>query len=358
MSHDNENKHTNSSGQRKQKKNVRARISDGKRIFTIGEVVQDLFETSQIPNIIDYQKAQKATKGFAQRKKKQIELVANIYDKSAQEAGEIGYMASPFVHATLPYRQPEDNPPFWERRNGNYSLVIQPGFRRDPVTKALIPLGYPYGKYPRLILAWLCREAKLRKTPHIELGNSCAEFLEAIGVDTGGNNRRCFNDQLNRLFGASMSFHYSEKRGDVAIEARKYQRIASETFFFWNLKDDLQDSFKSYVILDPEFFRQVQDHAIPIDMRALAVFDSCFAMDMYTWLTYRVTKNKGNDWISYDWLGQQLGADYSNKKDLRRAINRGIKEVQKVWRDLTIEPGYNGGFYLKTSRPHIPLLER
>src|SRR5688572_12050720 len=76
-----------------------------------------------------------------------------IEGESAKEAGMLAYMARSMVIATLPHSKPDGN--VFERKNGAFTLTMisNPNF------------GLPYGSLPRLILAWMTREAKVKKSP-------------------------------------------------------------------------------------------------------------------------------------------------------------------------------------------------
>nr|WP_254212150.1 replication protein RepA [Burkholderia multivorans] len=47
-------------------------------------------------------------------------------------------------------------------------------------------IGLPYGKLPRLITAWLTREAKRTKSRELVLGRSLNEFAGKLGLSKNG----------------------------------------------------------------------------------------------------------------------------------------------------------------------------
>ncbi len=59
------------------------------------------------------------------------------------------------------------------RRNGNLSLLVQPGVQmaEDGTTSTV---GYPYGTVPRLLLTWLSTETLSRDRPLPPLANAKA----------------------------------------------------------------------------------------------------------------------------------------------------------------------------------------
>ena len=89
----------------------------------------------------------------------------SIGDQSAQDADSLAFMTRMMVLATLPHSDPGDVPGFG-RRNGDFSLTIQPGV--NEVNGQYKSIGIPYGGIPRLLMAWITTEAvrtKERKIP-------------------------------------------------------------------------------------------------------------------------------------------------------------------------------------------------
>ena len=89
--------------------------------------------------------------------------------EDAWQSGEVGFLSRASVQVTLPYRAPKGSPPVWTRSSGNISLMIQPGYftqqrseratnGRQRIVSETVSFGYPYGSYPRLMLAWIGKE--------------------------------------------------------------------------------------------------------------------------------------------------------------------------------------------------------
>ncbi len=54
------------------------------------------------------------------------------------------YAARQLVQATLPHRNSKGAPAEWSRSNGNYTLVIRPGYKKDSLSGERRCIGYPY----------------------------------------------------------------------------------------------------------------------------------------------------------------------------------------------------------------------
>ncbi|WP_244874432.1 replication protein RepA, partial [Corynebacterium mastitidis] len=115
---------------------------------------------------------------------------------------EVGYTTRVLVQALFPYRKPQDDKIV--ARAGNTQITIYS------------PDGLPYGKYPRLIMAYLITQAVLRKglpedeARRIPLGSSMNEFMELMGLSMRGNGGPrgtigILREQLNRLATSSIT---------------------------------------------------------------------------------------------------------------------------------------------------------
>src|SRR6185312_6241277 len=211
-----------------------------------------------------------------------------IERESAKEAGALGYMAKALVQATLPHKNPGSINVWW-RRNGDFSMAIQPGYAIDKNNNSHC-IGLPYGTKPRLIMAFISSEAVKTKNKEIILGRSLAGFMHQLDLlPTGGRwgTIPMLKEQMKRLFSSTVSFQYD---GKVA-EVKGGFRIASRTVLFWDTKCPQQQTlWESTVTLTQEFYDEIIGHPIPLDMRALsALKDSSLALDIYCWLTYRMS---------------------------------------------------------------------
>ena len=264
-----------------------------------------------------------------------------IEDEDAREAGALGFMARAMVQATLPHRKVEGNE--FERRNGNFTLTLQ----------APSKIGLPYGSVPRLLLAWVTTEAVQTKSRELELGDSMSAFMGELGLTpTGGSTGSItrLKNQTRRLFSSTVSATYedSEKVADIGY------RLADRTMLWWHSKDPEQAGlWKSTVTLSEQFFKEVVDRPVPVDMRAIrALKQSPMALDVYTWLTYRVSYLKRPVVIPWAALALQFGSDYARLRDFKAALLAELKKVMLVYGKVQVEV-LEDGLMVKPSLTHI-----
>jgi hypothetical protein len=271
-----------------------------------------------------------------------------IEARDAKEAGALGYMARALVQATLPHSKIEGNE--FKRRNGAFKLTILVDSE----------IGLPYGSIPRLLIAWLTTEAVRTKQRDLVLGNTLSAFMSQLDlVPTGGRwgTITRLREQMKRLFSASVSCTYD----DGEHWAIKNVQPVTQASLWWNPKAPQQATlFESTLTLGEEFFKEVITYPIPIDMEALkALKRSPMALDIYCWLTYRMSYLKKGTTIPWAALQIQFGADYSSTsqglRDFKRAFLRELKKVHIVYPEAKLSD-LPGGLTIHPSKPHIPLI--
>jgi len=266
-----------------------------------------------------------------------------IEDADAREAGALGFMARAMVQATLPHRKVDST--YFERRNGAFTLSMQ----------ALPKIGLPYGALPRLLLAWTTTEAVKTKSRELELGDSMSAFMAELGLTaTGGSHGSItrLKNQTRRLFTATVAASYEDENH---VEDIGY-RLADRSVLWWHSKDPEQVGlWKSTVTLSEQFFNEVIDRPVPIDMRAMkALKQSPMALDIYTWLTYRMSYLKRPTVIPWDAVATMFGSNYKQLKHFKQAFIEELRRVMVVYPQVRVEVT-DDGLMVKPSPTHIPM---
>jgi hypothetical protein len=288
------------------------------------------------------------------RKENLDKLIAEalaIEAEAAEEAGALGFMARALVQATMPHRKVQGNE--FERTNGAYTLTML----------APSKVGLPYGSIPRLLLAWLTTEAVKTKGRELALGHSLSEFMRQLDlVPTGGRwgTITRLKDQTRRLFGSYIYCNYLNKNAEIGVqrEATLSFNVVESSNLWWEPKNPGQKSlFESTVTLTHPFFDEIINNPVPIDMRALkALKRSPMALDIYTWLTYRMSYLIKPAEIPWPALQAQFGADYATnaqgRRDFKRSFLRHLKKIHMVYPEVSVVEG-ESGLLLRPSRPHV-----
>ena len=269
--------------------------------------------------------------------------------EQAKDAGALGFMARGLVQATMPHRDTGEN--YHVRRNGDYRLIMG---AKDP------DIGLPFGSVPRLILSWLATEAIRTRERELVLGDTMSVFMRELGlVPTGGRwgTITQLKDQSKRLFNANITCSYTNKDQDTSADFT----LTDYKSLWWHNNPDQAGLFQSKVILTERFYNEIIENPVPVDTRALkALKFSPMALDIYCWLTYRMSYLKQPTAITWPQLQAQFGAGYADNengiKNFQRSFTQQLKKVLVVYPEANIETA-RGRLILKPSRPHVAKLK-
>jgi hypothetical protein len=263
--------------------------------------------------------------------KRLIDAHAEIIDSQPDEKA---YLHSILCQTGLPYKPTDLRR--WQRRQGAASLLIEAGSALDPRTGDFVELGLPHGERPRLILIHLSTEAVRTSSPTIEVGSSLTAFARSIGVDTNGPSIRRFKDQLARLAASTVRLGVVANGRAMQINTQIVSGID-----LWMPKDANQRVlWPSTVTLSADYFASLQQHAVPLDPRAIATLaGSALALDVYVWLAqrlHRISEGKPQT-ITWPALKAQFGPDYDRARKFREKFVLVLKAVLTVYPKARIE---------------------
>jgi len=259
----------------------------------------------------------------------------------AKKAGKVGFISRALTQATLPHRPIAGNE--FSRTNGNFTLsIISPSV-----------IGLPYGNIPRLLVSWVTSEAVRVRSPILELGSSLSHFMRELGlIPSGGRwgGITRLREQMKRLFASSVTCIYSDsQRMDIYGV-----KIVSEANLWWDPKSpDQIPLWKSNLRLGQEFYNEIINNPIPIDMEALkSLKRSPMALDIYCWLTYRMSYLRKQADIPWPVLEMQFGADYARTIDFKVNFVKQLQSVLTIYPEAKVSTNEHG-LVLKPSKPHV-----
>lgn len=295
----------------------------------------------------------------------QANYAAEIQSEDASEAGYLGFTARVFAMTCLPYRDPlVANPalPAWTRRNGNMLLSVEPALTVDPDTGEQTR-RMPFGKYPRLVLPWLTTQIVRNQaerdsdgTMQIDFTASLPKFLADLGATWGGKSGKLLIEQVPRLLGARISVtELGSTGGGQGVRSSGFQ-VADGYELWWGNDEHLSNDglWGNTVTLSSRFVQDVLDAPIPIDLRSVALMakHGPMAMDMLSWLNYRLPAAKRPSTVTWDQLHMQFGAQYDRLRDFKAAFVGKLPAVRTVYPDARFEVE-DGGLRLFPSPPAI-----
>tara|TARA_R110002167_G_scaffold292530_2_gene497175 strand:- start:700 stop:1590 length:891 start_codon:yes stop_codon:yes gene_type:complete len=284
--------------------------------------------------------------------KKLVDAKLKIEAASALDRHQIGYQARALVLATLPHKKTAEN--FYKRSNGSFNLELSQNTAK---------VGLPYGSIPRLLLAYMATEAVKSQSREIQLGNNLSQFMKKLGlIPTGGRwgSITALKDQVRRLAYCSMTLTQTVLNEDSGAITENFSNlnIASGGSFHWAKNPDQKDLWASTVTLSEGFYEEIINHPIPLDLEILkALRRSPLALDVYSWLTYRTSYQRGSSRpIPWQSLQAQFGSDYADnatgKRDFKKNFLKALKKVQFLYEGANTTVVDNG-LMIRQGKPSV-----
>jgi hypothetical protein len=222
--------------------------------------------------------------------------------------------------------------------------------------KDLIAQPIPYGSMPRLVMAYLNTYALRLGSPEVPVGDSASEFLRMLGKSTDGGKRGAFTTfrkQTQALAACRMVLGFNANG-----RAYTYNGQPVQEFQAWlSHKDEQRSLWPGVVRLSDEYFRTLKDHAVPLDMRALAdLKGSSLALDVYYWLAQRLYRIEGRPVVLH-WkaLKEQFGQEYTGanaEKDFKTTFTTAFNQVLLAYPTAKAKR-VTGGLLLAASPPPV-----
>lgn len=270
------------------------------------------------------------------------------------ESQMVGYTTRLLVQALFPYRKPTSDKIV--SRDGNTRITI------------ISSDGLPYGKYPRLIMAYLITEAvKRRDLPEdearkIPLGNSMNEFLKNMGLKSRGTGGArgtigLLREQLRRLTGTTIRAEKLHRSIDGDRESGGNVSVADSWDLWFDSSPDQQTLEPSYLELTRQFYQEISSSSIPLDLNILRNLTGSRSMDIYIWLTLRRFSMRRPTEVDWGKLQLQFGPGTPDtgrgRTDFRRRFREAMEDVLELWPDAGVS-FTDAGILIQPGQPSVP----
>ena len=161
---------------------------------------------------------------------------------------------------------------------------------------------------------------------------------------------------MRRLFHCTVSLIYEDERGAASASSL----VADRTEFWWNeRKPDEPSLWESKIRLGEDFFNEIINHPVPLDMNTLtALKRSTLGLDLYLWLVYRTFALRAPLRLSWQQVYGQFGrhpdkaSDKNTVQMFRRAALRELKKIKLAWPEMNYSTA-PGVLILHPSTPAI-----
>ena len=211
----------------------------------------------------------------------------------------------------------------FSRTSGAATLVVRSGEIGGT------ELSLPYGSRPRLMLADICTYAVKNRTREVDLRESVREYLierlDVSGVSGGKKGTYThFKNQAQALAACRMQLEAS-----YGARYINYKGEPIKSFEAWSTTGlgGQQGLWPGKLLLDYDFYQTLIGRGMPLDFKAYrSLMRSPLAMDAYTWLTHRMWRIDGSVDVRWDKLHKDMGQEYGQLKDFKRAFSRALKQ--------------------------------
>lgn len=281
---------------------------------------------------------------------------------------DIGYTNRIFVQALFPYRKPKDGTDTYIRR-----------MTQGPTTVTLMsPHGLPYGKYPRLIMAYITTTAlhnarraeqmgdmSMDEARLIPLGSSLSQFIRTIGGSnraTGGKhgNANRLKEQLHRLITSTITIETVWQKGTKAGERGEAQRLIKE----WDCwaETTYGSSPEGMLELSEEFFALLCDNPIPINLEVVHGLNKPRAIDLYLWITLKQFWLQKRGVHQYTFWWSDIEHQFSpepltnavQRRDFRKEIKSCLESINALWPESGTTASTTDGVMMVRTSPSVP----
>lgn len=244
----------------------------------------------------------------------------------ASESPVPSFLHSALCAMSLPVRRPVDELAPIVRQDGQYTLAITP----RPVLQAggsLVALGVPYGALPRLILIHIMSQAVRRRSRQVHLGATFTDWMRRMGYRTISYGPRgsatLIRQQLDRLLACEWIIRWDGQGADGTKEFGIREIKLSNEYVGFNASSG---AFGREIRLTEGFFEHLRQHAVPLDENAIRQLrDSPTALDLYTWLAYRLPRLNARKPAVLSW--QQLAVHFGNDGNHIRKFRQTVRDA-------------------------------
>lgn len=272
-----------------------------------------------------------------------------IYEirQTAPKSENLTFSHSILCHLGLPRRNPRVRE--FHRSFGRAWLNVQAGY--IDIGSGPEQQNLPYGAFPRIALAAINTLAVRNKKPDIFIGHSAAEFLRDLGMDSQGARYKTMREQMHALAACRMQ---------MGFDGKTFNEHTIKQFDVWsrNESESNQVNWSGRMVLSDEYHKEILEHAVPLDQRALSVIKgSALSLDIYFWLAHRLyTIKRSPIFLSWRNLKDQFGHEYLGQyaeKNFKKSFSAALRSALDVYPKANVRV-IPGGIEICQSPPPIP----
>lgn len=266
----------------------------------------------------------------------------------AQEESQLGITHAGFAMTSLPHKRIGER--VWRREGHRTTLIVESGLSRGGQL-----VGVPYGSIARLILLYLQTEATRTNLPVVELGRSMKSWMGRMSLSTGGRTYQLVTEQTRRISACRLTF-FTDHHGGA--ESWHNGAFVQHAISLAGISDDNQPTlWQDSVRLDDEFYRSLRQHPVPVREEAIrAIGTRSLAIDVYSWLAYRLHSLTRSTPVSWAAIHGQFGAGFRLVRQIKPTFLELLTLALAVYPEACVGVEKEG-LVLDPSPPAVPKSE-
>jgi len=297
----------------------------------------------------------KAGAGSLAGRSRKILRVERAHDLLSQMPApeDLFFLHSGLCQTFLPHSRPASNRDVWRRSSGKFSMMVSPGVIDGGKEEGASYVGVPFGVKARLILIHLQTEGMKGRT--VDLGASLSAFIRSLGLPVTGGERgtiKSIKEQTLRIARCRFTLQWTDNdaKGNRRTMITDQQIVDGLDLF---LSADGQE-WTGTVQLSERFQEHLQEHAVPLDKRGIALLSgNSLGLDLYALFAYRLPKLTKQLNLRWSAVAEQLGSSYAEDKSLARAIREALVHVADAYPSAKFDVTPSG-LILYPSPPAVP----
>lgn len=225
-------------------------------------------------------------------------------------------------------------------------------------------------------MIWIVTEAKRTGIRRLELGHSLSEFLKKLSLNPHRRGIRSdaqrIKEALRRLLGCTITYRRKLQDSEFVVgEHIRECKVAPERELWWDPRpQDQAILWGSWIEIGEELFASIMESSVPFNLDAIAALRSPLALDLYllcNWIGSNLHHwEKKEHFVTWGMLARQLGGDYAHQDDLKKKIQKLLREqVKMIHTELNVKCTVRkingvqqGGLLIRPSEPAVPYRPR
>ncbi|NGM37299.1 MULTISPECIES: replication protein RepA [Methylobacterium] len=273
---------------------------------------------------------------------------------------DVSFLHKGFCIAGLPLRRPKNTMEPWSRRDGRFSLTVEPARFVLP-NGCQIEVGVPFGPKARLLSMWLATEARDPRRSAgdrwMEMGR-ITEWLQAVGLPVTGGERGSIGPTKDQLVRLSFPIFTMILNGDEGGHVFKRESLIEGGAF----KDDDLEVWASgghsamrwpeALMLSQNAYDRFTRHSIPVPTARLKqVAHNAMAIDILVYLCYRLPllSHGESELLTWRDLMAQFGSSEFASR-FKQAFSESIKRTLDAYPEANVAMT-GEGLVLRHSEP-------